>query len=89
MPYSTIFQTFGTIIGDMSVSRSDPPHLWFHGGTLVLETLDRTTKVHPAFRWVKAKWRCPALCYPQLIPWLRERGIQDRVPRWEHPRYLF
>jgi len=62
---------------------SDLPHVWFHGGTLVLEGYDRAADVPPAFRWVKAKWRCPALYYPQLVPWLRRRGIQDRVPRWE------
>lgn len=58
-------------------------HIWFHGGTLVLEGYDQTAEVPPAFRWVKAKWRCPALHYPKLVPWLREHGIQNRVPRWE------
>ena len=50
---------------------------------MVLEGYDQTAEVPSVFRWVKAKWRCPAFHYPQLVPWLRQHGVQDRVPRWE------
>jgi superfamily II DNA or RNA helicase len=55
----------------------------FHGGTLVLEGLDRTASVPPCFQWVKGKWRCRALHYSEIQPWLREQGIADTVPRWK------
>jgi superfamily II DNA or RNA helicase len=55
----------------------------FHGGTLVLEGLDRAAFVPRYFQWVKGKWRCPALHYKEIQPWLREQGIADTVPRWK------
>jgi superfamily II DNA or RNA helicase len=55
----------------------------FHGGTLVLEGLDRAAAVPRCFQWVKGKWRCPALHYPKIQPWLREQDIADTVPRWK------
>jgi superfamily II DNA or RNA helicase len=55
----------------------------FHGGTLVLEGLDRAAAVPRCFQWVKGKWRCPALHYPEIQPWLREQDIADTVPRWK------
>jgi superfamily II DNA or RNA helicase len=56
----------------------------FHGGTLVLEGLDRTASIPSCFQWVKGKWRCPALHYREIQSWLRERGLTDTVPRWKH-----
>ncbi len=55
----------------------------FHGGTLVLERLDKTASVPSCFQWVKGKWRCPALHYHEIQGWLREQGIVDTVPRWK------
>ena len=55
----------------------------FHGGTLTLEGLDRAASVPRYFQWVKGKWRCPALHYHEIQPWLREQGIVDTVPRWK------
>jgi superfamily II DNA or RNA helicase len=55
----------------------------FHGGTLVLERLDKTASVPSCFLWVKGKWRCPALHYHEIQPWLQEQGIVDTVPRWK------
>ncbi|MCP4591475.1 MAG: DEAD/DEAH box helicase [bacterium] len=58
--------------------------LSFQGGTLVLKGLSQTEAVHPAFQWVKAKWRCEAYHYPALLAWKREQGLRDTVPRWQH-----
>jgi superfamily II DNA or RNA helicase len=55
----------------------------FHGGTLVLEGRDKTASVPRCFQWVKGKWRCPALHYHEIRPWLREQGIADTIPRWK------
>jgi superfamily II DNA or RNA helicase len=55
----------------------------FHGGTLVLEGLDRTASIPSCFQWVKGKWRCPALHYHEIQPWLRKQGIVDTIPRWK------
>jgi hypothetical protein len=55
----------------------------FHGGTVVLEGLDRAAAAPRCFQWVKGKWRCPALHYPEIQPWLREQDIADTVPRWK------
>ena len=56
----------------------------FQGGTLVLKDVGQDEVVHPAFQWVKSKWRCEGYHYPTLIPWLRENSTRDTVPRWEH-----
>lgn len=58
------------------------PSLIFQGGTLVLREVAQATPVHPAFQWIKARWRCEAYHYPTLLPWLQERKIHDFVPRW-------
>jgi superfamily II DNA or RNA helicase len=34
-------------------------------------------------RWIDAKWRCPAVYYRGLRPWLKQQGIRNRVPRWQ------
>lgn len=58
--------------------------LRFHGGTLVLEGVPSNAVLPAAFRWVKGKPRCTANHYARLIPWLKEHGIRDQVPRWKH-----
>jgi superfamily II DNA or RNA helicase len=59
-----------------------PPAARFDGGTLVLEGLDQDAAVARPFDWVNAKWRCPAVHYRLVAPWLRRQGIRNRVPRW-------
>jgi superfamily II DNA or RNA helicase len=59
------------------------PHLRFHGGTLVLEDVPAKVVLPAAFQWIKGKPRCPASYYATLVPWLKQHGIQDRVPRWK------
>ncbi len=54
----------------------------FHGGTLVLEDVGKDTPVPSPFRWVKGKWRCPAIHYPQVREWLGERDVRNEVPRY-------
>ncbi len=58
-------------------------HLWFQGGTLVLEAVGQDEQVPEAFQWIKAKWRCEACHYPDVRPWVNAEGIRDNVPRWE------
>lgn len=57
--------------------------LSFQGGTLVLKGIDQTMPVPPAFRWIKARWRCEAFHYPSLGEWLRTQKITDQIPRWQ------
>ena len=58
--------------------------LRFHGGTLVLENTSPDAVLPAPFRWVKGKPRCPAHHYASLLPWLKQHGVKDRVPRWKH-----
>ncbi len=57
--------------------------LAFQGGTLVLKGVPPDQSVHPAFQWIKARWRCEAYHYPALTAWLRAQAIRDTVPRWQ------
>jgi superfamily II DNA or RNA helicase len=72
-----------------SVSLSMAPHLWFHGGTLVLDDVPESAAAPDVFRWVKARWRCPAIYYAAVQPWLRDQAIADRVPRWQRLELAF
>jgi superfamily II DNA or RNA helicase len=55
----------------------------YQGGTLVLVNVDG--EVPPPFTLIKGRWRCEGYHYGTIIPWLREQGIRDVIPRWEHP----
>lgn len=59
------------------------PQLRYQGGTLVLENTSPGAALPAPFRWVKGKPRCPASHYAGLRSWLKEQGVQDRVPRWK------
>ncbi len=59
-----------------------PPYAYFLGGTLVLEGVERTVRPPAPFQWLNAKWRCPAVHYRTIRPWLREQGIRNAIPRW-------
>lgn len=61
----------------------ETPHVWYQGGTLVLEYVGQDEGVPACFRWIKERWRCPAIHFAELRTWLAERGIHSRVPRWE------
>lgn len=63
--------------------------LSFQGGTLVLKGVEQDCAVHPAFRWIKARWRCEAYHYPVIADWLKTDGLpqgdhlRNSVPRWQ------
>ncbi|MFQ6102349.1 MAG: DEAD/DEAH box helicase family protein [Anaerolineae bacterium] len=58
------------------------PYARFVGGTLVLEGVARAITPPAPFQWINAKWRCPAVYYRTVRPWLRQQGIRNRIPRW-------
>ena len=60
----------------------ESPRAWFLGGTLVLEGVPRSARPPAPFQWVNAKWRCPAVHYRAVRPWLKGQGIRNSVPRW-------
>jgi superfamily II DNA or RNA helicase len=62
----------------------DPPRARFVGGTLVLEGVPRASRPPAPFQWINAKWRCPAVHYRTLRPWLRQHGIRNSIPRWQN-----
>ncbi len=57
--------------------------IFFQGGTLVLK--DIVGRAPPPFQFIKGRWRCEGYHYHPILPWLREQGIRDTIPRWEHP----
>lgn len=71
-----------------SASKSQPldldrsPRAYFLGGTLVLEGVARDAAPPAPFRWLNARWRCPAVYYRTIRPWLKEQNIRNTIPRW-------
>jgi superfamily II DNA or RNA helicase len=60
----------------------DTPHAYFLGGTLVLDGVERSTVPPAPFQWINARWRCPAVHYRAIRPWLKEQGTRNAIPRW-------
>jgi superfamily II DNA or RNA helicase len=58
--------------------------VFFQGGTLVLQHADEVEHVLIPFQFVKSRRRCEAYHYHAVLPWLREHGIRNDVPRWKH-----
>ena len=58
------------------------PQARFVGGTLVLDDVGRDVPTPAPFRWIDAKWRCPAVHYRTVRPWFAQAGVRNRVPRW-------
>lgn len=58
------------------------PYAYFLGGTLVLEGVERSARPPTPFQWLNAKWRCPAVHYRTIRPWLKAQGIRNTIPRW-------
>ena len=58
------------------------PQAYFLGGTLVLEGVDRSATPPAPFQWLNARWRCPAVHYRAVRPWLAEHDIRNAIPRW-------
>lgn len=65
------------------VPAGGPPQARFDGGTLVLDNVDQSAAPPAVFRWHQAKWRCPAVYYRQVRPWLYEQGVRNNIPRWQ------
>jgi superfamily II DNA or RNA helicase len=61
---------------------ANKPHAYFLGGTLVLEGVARTERPPAPFRWLNARWRCPAVHYRTIRPWLKAQAIRNAIPRW-------
>jgi hypothetical protein len=56
------------------------PEARFVGGTLVLEGVPGSATPPAPFRWINAKWRCPAVHYRTVRPWLEQQGIRNHIP---------
>lgn len=59
------------------------PSVFFQGGTLVLSEVPHNAPVPAPFQWIKARWRCEAYHYRDLLDWFRAEGVRDTVPRWQ------
>jgi superfamily II DNA or RNA helicase len=59
------------------------PYAFFLGGTLVLEGVAVETIPPSPFRWLNARWRCPAVYYRTIRSWLKEQDIRNTIPRWQ------
>lgn len=61
----------------------DPgPSAYFLGGTIVLDRVGPEVDAPGYFRWLNARWRCPAFHYRAARPWLKQQGIRNTIPRW-------
>lgn len=58
------------------------PSACFLGGTIVLEHVGPEVDSPGCFRWINAKWRCPAFHYRTVRLWLKQQGIRNAIPRW-------
>src|SRR5947199_10581552 len=58
--------------------------IFFQGGTLVLHENNQVDQVPIPFQFVKNRWRCEAYRYHSIVPWMKEQGIRNAIPRWQH-----
>ena len=58
--------------------------VFFQGGTLVLYQTDDNERVPTPFQFVKNRWRCEAYRYHSVVSWVKEQGIRNTIPRWQH-----
>ena len=58
--------------------------VFFQGGTLVLQDTNQVEQVPIPFQFVKNRWRCEAYRYHVVVPWMKEQGIRNAIPRWQH-----
>ena len=56
----------------------------FMGGTIVLNHVDQQTAVPPPFQLINHKFRCPAVHYREIQPWLAKNQIRNSIPRWRN-----
>lgn len=62
---------------------AETPTARFLGGTIVLENIPQTDTPPDCFQWLNGRWRCPAVYYRLVRPWLRQRKIRNAIPRWQ------
>jgi superfamily II DNA or RNA helicase len=58
--------------------------IYFQGGTLVLHEDNQLEQVPIPFQFVKNRWRCEAYRYHSIVSWVKEQGIHNAIPRWQH-----
>lgn len=58
--------------------------VFFQGGTLVLQDDHQVEQIPIPFQFVKDRWRCEAYRYHEIVSWMKEQGIRNAVPRWQH-----
>lgn len=61
----------------------EPPRARFDGGTIVIDNVAQNVNVPTPFRWLQGKWRCRAVDYRVVRPWLYEQSIRNNIPRWQ------
>lgn len=59
------------------------PRARFHGGTIVIDNVAQSVEAPTPFRWLQGKWRCRAVDYRLVRPWLYEQSIRNNIPRWQ------
>jgi len=59
------------------------PSARFDGGTIVIDNVAETVEVPKPLRWLQGKWRCRAVDYRLIHPWLHEQHIRNNIPRWQ------
>ena len=59
------------------------PSIFFHGGTLVLQEVHEHEQVPEIFQFIKGRWRCEGYHYRSLLPFIRERKLNNTVPHWQ------
>ena len=64
------------------VDETKPQAAYFLGGTIVLEGVPHNAAPPAPFEWHTARWRCPAVHYRTVRPWLKAQGIRNTIPRW-------
>jgi superfamily II DNA or RNA helicase len=59
------------------------PRARFEGGTIVIDNIAHNIEAPKPFRWLQGKWRCRAVDYRLIRPWLYEQKIRNNIPRWQ------
>ncbi len=59
------------------------PRARFDGGTIVIDNVAQSVETPMPFRWLQGKWRCRAVDYRLVRPWLYEHSIRNNIPRWQ------
>jgi superfamily II DNA or RNA helicase len=59
------------------------PRARFDGGTIVIDNVAHNIEAPTPFRWLQGKWRCRAVDYRLVRPWLYEQKIRNNIPRWQ------